>query len=225
MNKNLILVGLLVLLAGFSLFYGSKKDNTVEQNVVTSTSETVNQEDSRIATKTLGIVSNESEATYEINESLQGKPVRVVGKNKGLSGNIVLNSVTNEVMNADINLDANGFVTDIAKRDENVEGMVLKSNQPENALITFSGTAFEGFPTQIEVGVKYPVIAKGNLTISGVSKEVSLDSHVTLLADGSMSIHGKTSLKYADFGLSIPNFPFLANISETVDISVNLIAR
>lgn len=222
MNKNAIIVVVVVVLLGALGWYSkSKNENLVVENN-TQVENTLNVAESQ---KALSVSSIDSEATYEINEELQGKPVRVVGKNKGVEGSIVIDSATNKIMKATIVLDANGFVTDIAKRDENVKALVLKSNQELNKYITFIMTNIEGMPETIVLGTEYDTKVTGDLTISGVTKQITFDTKLKYQEDGSINADAKTTLTYEDFGISVPNLPFLSNVSKTVDLHVALLAR
>jgi polyisoprenoid-binding protein YceI len=220
-NKNLIIVIVVVALLGALGWYSkSKNENLVIENN-TQVENTLNVTESQ---KALSISSTDSEATYEINEELQGKPVRVVGKNKGVEGSIVY-SDTNKILKATVLIDANGFVTDIAKRDENVKALVLKSNEELNKYITFTMTSIEGMPETIVLGTEYDTKVTGDLTISGVTKQITFDTKVKYDETNTLTAHAKTTLTYEDFGISVPNLPFLSNVSKTVDLHVALVAR
>lgn len=222
MNKNAIIVVVVVVLLGALGWYSKSKNQNI---VVENNTELANTLTVTESQKALSVSSADSEATYEINEELQGKPIRVVGKNKGVEGSVVVDSATNKIVKATIVLDANGFVTDIAKRDENVKSLVLKSNQELNKSITFTMTNIEGMPETVAVGTQYDTKITGDLTISGVTKVVTFDTKLTYQEDGSINADAKTSLAYEDFGLTIPNLPFLSNVSKTVDLHVVLLAR
>ncbi len=221
-SKNLVIVIIVVLLLGALGWYSKSKNELAVVNTDTEVQNTLKIAESQ---KALSVSNTESEATYEIDEKLQGKPVRVVGKNKGVEGSVVIDSNTKNIIKATVLLDANGFVTDIAKRDENVKSLVLKSNQELNKYITFTTTKIEGFPTNLENNTEYTAKVTGDLTISGVTKEVPFDAILKYSDDGSLTVNAKTQLTYEDFGIVVPNLPFLSDVSKVVDLHMVLIAR
>lgn len=221
-NKNLIIVVVVVILLG-ALGWYSKSKNEVQ--VVNTNTQTENNLDIAENQKALSVSNTESKATYEINEELQGKPVRVVGNNQNLEGGIVIDSKTKNIIKGTILLDANGFVTDIAKRDENVKALVLKSNEDLNKYITFTTTKIEGLPITLENDVEYTAKVTGDLTISGTTKEVPFDATIKYDLDGTLNVHGKSQIAYEEFGVKVPDLPFLSNVSKVVDLHVALVAR
>jgi polyisoprenoid-binding protein YceI len=172
------------------------------------------------------IVPAESKATYEINEKLQGKPVHVVGTTQAISGTAQVDvTAPVKVQIGEIKLDATTFKTDIAKRDENVSELVLKSTKPEFKYITFVPTMISGVPANVEKGKDFPVTIVGDMTILGVKKSVAFTGTMNIGSDNSLTVKAKTKLTYGDFGVTIPNFSFLSDIDKTVDLSVELVAR
>ncbi len=223
MNKNLVYVLVLVLIIGLGIYYRTpnKTENTNTENNTANTEVSQNLEANEKALN----ITNTSKATYEIDEVLNGNPVRVVGNNNSLSGFIALDTTTNKITRAEISLDANSFVTDIAKRDENVESLVLKTNEEINKVITFKSTNIEGLPENVVNNQNYNLKITGDLTISGITKQTTFDTNVIYKDDGSLEGTAKTSLFYEDFGLKIPDFPFLSNVSKQVDLTVNILAK
>ena len=55
-------------------------------------------------------------------------------------------------------------------------------------------------------GNKYLIKATGQLTISGVAKEVTLTANGVLNADRSLSVSGSQKIKMSDFGIKPPSF-------------------
>ncbi len=226
MSKNAIIGGLVavILVLGGVYFYMSAPAGQPSQTVQTPQDnstpvQTVNQ-------GALTVVPAESKATYEINEKLQGKPVHVVGTTQAITGTASVDlTMPAKIQIGQIKLDATTFKTDIAKRDENVKEMVLKSDKPQYQYITFTPTSISGVPANVEKGKDIPVTIVGDMTILGVTKSVAFTGTVNVGADNSLTVKAKTKLTYGDFGVTIPNFSFLSDIDKTVDLSVELVAR
>lgn len=177
--------------------------------------------------KALNIVAADSEAKYSLNEVLSGVPTLVVGTSRQLSGQIMVDtSVKPAVVTiSDIQLDATSFTTDKPMRDKNVISLILRSDKPENKFIVFHPTNITGVPETLTADQSFPVTITGDLTISGITKPAIFNGQLTLKSDGSVTGTASTDLTYANFGLVIPNFPFLANVDQVVKLEVNLNAK
>ncbi|MFN4181412.1 MAG: YceI family protein [Candidatus Paceibacteria bacterium] len=221
MNKNisLVLFVVVVLVGGWYLM-SMNKESLNTSTGMQSDGNTVSENQ-----KVLNIVSSESKASYEIYEELRGKPTTVVGNSQAISGSVSLNKDSMMIEGGKISLDANSLKTDIAMRDENVKKMVLKSDQPGNETISFSITGVEGILNPISFDTNIPVKVVGDLTISGVTKSVTFDGTVNMMQDGSMKVLASTVLSYGDFGVAVPDLPFLANVAKTTKLTVDLVAR
>ncbi|MCX6747847.1 MAG: YceI family protein [Candidatus Nomurabacteria bacterium] len=231
-NNNTIMIGVVVLVLILGGVYISQTNKTEkidelnsnvvsEQNVIEDSNGASGIQETSL--KTLAIVSAESKATYEIDEVLRGIPTHVVGNSSSLMGSVVFDPTTNQIREAEVKVDASTFKTDIDARDGNVKKLVLKSDQSANQYITFKTTNIEGMSG--EVGKEFPVKVTGDMIILGVSKSVMFEGKANLSADGSVMVNANTTLTYGDFGVSVPDFPFLANVSKTVKLTVQLVAR
>jgi len=224
--KNSMIWGIvlvLVLVAGGVYYSSTQKveevavvENEVVNNTLTSEENTNTNPDQ----KNLAVVSSESKATYKINEELRGTPTLVTGNTTAITGSITLDVSNKKIVTGKIEIDANTFATDIPARDENVKKLVLESDK--NKTITFVPTNIEGV---LEVGKSSNVKIAGAITIKGITKPVTLTGTAILNPDNSLALSVKTVLTYGDFGVTIPDFPFLANIDKTVDLSVDIVAE
>ena len=95
----------------------------------------------------------------------------------------------------------------------------------ERELVDLLGAKIEGLPTNLENNTEYTAKVTGDLTISGVTKEVPFDATVKYADDASLTVHAKTQLTYEDFGIVVPNLPFLSDVSKVVDLHMVLVAR
>ena len=220
MNKNIIVgvVAVAVLVGGWYMM-SMNKDMDMPKDI--------EQEEGTVAQnqKVLNIVSTESKAMYEIYEELRGTPTNVVGTSQALSGTVSINKDSMMIESAKVVLDANSLKTDIAMRDENVKKMVLKSDQPGNDMISFTLTGIEGLTTPVALGTNTPVKLFGDMMISGMTKAVTFDGVLSMSADGTLKVTASTVLTYGDFGVVVPNLPFLANVAKTTKLTVDLVAR
>jgi polyisoprenoid-binding protein YceI len=89
-----------------------------------------------------------------------------------------------------------------------------KSSMDENAYealntdkykdITFRLTSAKVTPA----GDKFKIVAVGNLTISGVTRSITMNSEASIAADGTVSCSGSVPLKLSDFKIERPSFMF-----------------
>ena len=151
---------------------------------------------------------------------MRGTPTLVTGNTTAITGSITIDVANKKIVTGKIEIDANTFATDIPARDENVKKLVLESDK--NKTITFVPTNIEGV---LEVGKSSNVKIAGAITIKGITKPVTLTGTAILNPDNSLALSVTTVLTYGDFGVTIPDFPFLANIDKTVDLSVDIVAE
>jgi len=224
--KNNVIVGavlvLFIVLGG--VYYSSTQkvdevevlENEVANNTLTS------EENTNPNQKNLAVISAESKATYQLNEELRGVPTLVTGNTNAITGFITIDTTNNKILTGKIEIDAKSFVTDIPARDENVKNLVLEADKDNNKFITFVPTNIQG---DLVVDTISNVTISGDITIKGATKPVTLTGTALLSPDNTLAMSVKTVLTYGDFGVTIPDFPFLANIDKTVNLSVDLIAR
>ena len=165
------------------------------------------------------IVSASSTATFTLDEQLRGEPKTVVGTSTGMVAGEIGYDKAHPASSTigTIKLNARTFVTDDNSRNNMIRRAILKTEDDANEFITFapSTTASTG-DNAFDV--------TGDLTIAGTTKTTVFHVTTTEQADGSLSIHGTTTVKRADFNLSIPNIPFIANVTDDVKLDLNLVA-
>lgn len=89
-----------------------------------------------------------------------------------------------------------------------------------NPNITYKLTSATVTPT---AKGKYTIKAEGNLTISGVTKAVSMTAHGALNADGSVTVTGEHKMKMSEFKIPPPSYMLGAmKVYDDLTISFNL---
>lgn len=176
--------------------------------------------------KNLSIVSAESKAEFSLNEVLRGVPTLVVGTSSEITGNITVHTASPaKIEIGEIKLDARTLVTDNPMRNNNIENLILKSNEPQNQFIVFEPTSVTGVPNVLISKQEFPVKILGDLTISGVTKPMTFDGKVTYSDDGILVGSASTDLTYENFGLTLPNFPFFSNVDKVAKLNISLTAK
>lgn len=167
----------------------------------------------------------QSEVRFEIDEVLRGNDFRVVGTTSEVAGQIRVDfddPPASEVGEMVINVRT--LSTDDSLRDRAIRSRILNTADEENEFARFVPTALEGLPGQVAAGDSFPVTVTGDLTLSGVTQPVTFTGQITLASNSRLEIEATASVLYADFNLSIPAVPMVANVGDEVLLAVNLVA-
>ncbi len=172
------------------------------------------------------ISQTESKAGFEIGEILRDKPFTAVGTTSEVAGDISL-KVDEESGHeyfdfGTITINARTFKTDSENRDGAIARMILRSEDPANEFITYKVTSV-GLPDAPVPDVATAFSVTGDLTISGVTKQVTMLGTMTA---NSAKLSGNLSakIKRSDFGLTIPNIPFVASVDDEFTIKADIVA-
>lgn len=172
------------------------------------------------------ISSEESTVTFTIEEVLNGADKTVVGTTSEVAGDILVNtSDTSATEVGEISINARTFKTDDDRRNNAIARFILQSEDAANEFITFTPTSVSGLPESLAVGDTAELEITGNLTIAGTTNEVTFTASATLESAEKLVGEAETTINYADFGLSIPDVPFVANVEDTVILSINFVAN
>ena len=172
------------------------------------------------------ISQEESQASFTIDEVLNGEDKTVVGTTTEVAGDIrvdLSNPAASEI--GQIRINARTLQTDNSRRDGAISRMILRSGQTENEFIEFQPTTISGLPDSAGFGdtVEFQII--GDLTVSGTTQEVTFDATVDLTSADQISGSAQTTVMYADFNLSIPSVPQVAGVADEVILAIEFIAN
>ncbi len=165
-----------------------------------------------------------SKVSFTISEVLHGSPFVPVGTTDQIAGDIAVAQSASGAPTLDVGtltIDARTLKTDSPQRDGAIGRFILKSDQTANEFITFATTT-TSVPVQNADG-SWDATTTGNLTISGVTKPETFVLNFSI-ANGTLAGTASTTLSRKDFGLVIPNFSFLANVSDTFTVSATITA-
>ncbi len=172
---------------------------------------------------TFTIVQEESAARFVIDEVLNGAPKTVVGATDQVAGQLAVDPATPAgAQVGTIQVNARTLATDSEQRDRALKNQVLQTNQHE--YITFAPTAVEGLPDQLGRGETATFRIVGELTIRGVTRLVTFEASVTPLSDSHLTGQARTTIRYADWGVSVPPVPFVASVDDEVRIELDFVA-
>ncbi len=172
----------------------------------------------------LEIVPDESLVTFTLDETLRGLPTTVVGQSRAVAGQIAIDfadPTTAQI--GPILINARTLLTENEFRNNAIQNFILQTEAYE--LITFTPQQISGLPAQFTANEPVTLTIQGDLTIRDITQPVTFAATVT--ADGRTELTGSAAaqISLADFALTIPDAPGVANVSEDVSLRIDFIAR
>jgi len=169
---------------------------------------------------------DESSAEFRIDEVLNGSPFTAIGTTNAIYGEFKLvdegGIKTPELSEFKIN--ARTLKTDNENRDGAIARLILKSDKPENEFITFKPIDVIGAPDNFIYGEEYTFQVLGDMTISGITKQVTFDI-TSKATEQEAQVEAHALIKRSDFNLVIPNIPFVASVENEFEINASLVAK
>ncbi|MBX3000504.1 MAG: YceI family protein [Caldilineaceae bacterium] len=172
--------------------------------------------------RAFAIAPDRSEVRFTIDEILRGAPKTVVGANNRVTGQIRVDptATANTEIGA-ITIDAGGFVTGDNNRNNAIRRFILQTAQ--YPVVTFVPTQINALPESAAAGDNFDFQVTGDLTILNRANPVTFNLTATVLSEDEIQITGATTINRADFGISIPSVPFVANVGETLALELDLV--
>ena len=165
-----------------------------------------------------------SQARFIIDEILRNQDATVVGTTNQVSGAVTFDS--SEAQTAEISeilINARTIATDSNLRNRAIGNQILQTGQYE--YISFVPTRLIGLPDSVQAGQTYDFQIVGDLTIIGQTREVTFDAQATLLSDTELSGLAATTLKYEDFGITIPFSQAVQAVADEVTLELEFTAK
>lgn len=150
-------------------------------------------------------VTDGSFAGYRVDEVLNDTDVTVVGRTDDVTGTFTVDGLT--LTSAEITVDVASIETDSSSRDAYFRDMALRTAEHPTATFTLTGPVTAA--STPAVGEVQAVTATGELTIAGVTREVTVDLEA-VLNEGSGQVAGSIPITFADFGVEAPNLGFVS---------------
>jgi polyisoprenoid-binding protein YceI len=169
------------------------------------------------------IVPDKSEVRFTISEVLRGEPKTVVGTSNQVAGQIAVdpNDLAASRVGV-VQVGARTLSTDSGQRNRAINNFILNTGDYE--FITLTPTEIRGLSGKAELGKDFTFQLAGDLTIRDVTKPVVFDVTARPVSETQMSGSASTTINRADFGLQIPNVPFVANVGEQVALAIDFVA-
>ena len=171
------------------------------------------------------IVSEESEARYEIDEILRGEPFRVVGRTDQVAGDIILDFADASASQVGvIRINVRTLMTDEERRDRATRSRILQSAEDAYEFVDFTPTALEGLPDTVSVGDTATFTIVGDLKIREISAEARFEATVNVVAEDRLEGTAEAIVLRSTYDLIIPNVPFVADVSDEVLLGIEFVA-
>jgi polyisoprenoid-binding protein YceI len=172
------------------------------------------------------INADESQATFTLQEDLRGQRIDVVGITKQVGGDIIVDITTpaNSQVGG-IVINARDLATDNSFRNQALRGQILRSAEDAYEFITFTPTSVVGLDdATIAVGEAITFQIVGDLTIIETTLSVTFDVTTTLETADKLVGTATAVINWADFNITIPNVPGVANITDEVTLEIAFVA-
>ena len=196
-------------------------DSTTTTQVVTTTTEAdTSIEGSWVVDTTIGSFEDFSSSYvgFRIEEELAqgiGKTT-AVGRTPVVSGTLEFSS--SGLLSAEIIADLSQITTDRSWRDDNVYDALDAGNHP-NAVFSLVGPLTLDDPET--EGIEHPISAMGELTIKGITQEVSVELIAQRIGQ-IITVTGQFPMIFSDFGVEVPTAPIVVSGADNGLIEVQL---
>lgn len=169
------------------------------------------------------ISQDNSEVTFTMSEILRGAPTTVIGATSQVAGEIAvdLNDLSTAQVGA-IQINARTLETDEDRRNQAIRNRILFTDNYE--FITFTPTEIIGLSGSAVPGQPVSFQITGDLTIRDMTQPITFEVTAQVDENGHLIGSAVTTINRADFDLSIPSVPFVAEVSEEVELALNFTA-
>jgi polyisoprenoid-binding protein YceI len=175
--------------------------------------------------RTFKILSDQTEASYEVQEQLLSRslPSKAIGKTNAVDGTFQFTAngkPTGQVTK--ITVDLRTLTSNSRMRDSRIRRQWLESETYPFA--EFVSTGVEGVPDSYTEGQEISFKLNGNMTIHNTTRPVTFDVTGKLVGDTVTGI-ATTQLLMKDFGFDPPNVAGLLTVQDGVTVTVNFTAK
>ncbi len=169
------------------------------------------------------IAASQSEVRFTLGEVLGGEPTTVIGKTNQVSGEFGVDFENpQEAQLGEIQIDASTLVTDNSFRNKAIQNRIL--NTSTHQLISFVPTEVAVLPETVNFGESLMLEISGDLTIKEVTQKVTFTANITPISETEIQGNAEAMVAYADFGISIPSVPRVADVDKEVLLEIDFVA-
>lgn len=176
-------------------------------------------------TRTLFRLAPSSEVRFNIDEVLLGNPKTVIGTTDQVAGDLLVDfdDPANTELGT-IRINVRTLKTDNEIRTRALRGQILQAELPQYEFAQFVPTALVNLPDSVTLGQPFEFEIRGDLTVHGVTRETTFNATLTPLDAERLKGVASATVNYGDFGMSIPEAPGVANVSDDVLLEIDFTA-
>jgi polyisoprenoid-binding protein YceI len=146
------------------------------------------------------VVGDGSQVGYRIGETLFGQDSEAVGRSEGVTGEVTIDGTT--VTAGSFEVDMTTFESGEAQRDSQFDGRIMQVDQFPTA--TFELTSPIELGAVPADGEEITATATGDLTLHGVTQEVTIDL-VARLDGSTFAVDGSIPVTFSDYDIDDPS--------------------
>jgi polyisoprenoid-binding protein YceI len=161
-----------------------------------------------------------SSASYRVTEQFVGInfPNDAIGASTTVAGTLVIAADGSVTPGSKLTIDLRNLKSDQEQRDGFVKTRTLETEK--YPLAEFVPTKVQGLPVMIPSQGQTGIELTGNMTIHGVTKEVTFQGIATFGRDSTVAGRAKTSFTFGTFGLTKPSIGRLMSVDDKIDLEV-----
>lgn len=164
----------------------------------------------------------DTQARFTLYEELRGQPKDVVGSTDQVTGQVTLNLADlSAAQIGPVQVNARSLVTDSENRNRMMRNFILNTDTYE--WITFNPTQVSGLSGSAAPGQAFTFQVAGDLTIRDITQPVTFEVTAQLGDDGLVRGSATTTVERSDYNLNIPSVPGVANVGQTVTLTIDFV--
>jgi polyisoprenoid-binding protein YceI len=166
-------------------------------------------------------IADGSTASYRVQEQLAGInfPSEAVGSSTALTGTIFLKADGSiDPGQSKLSFDLRTLKSDQDMRDGYIQKRTLETDKFPTA--DFVATKIQGIPTPLPMMGQAGFQLTGNMTIHGVTKEVTWNGITTFAKDGSLAGRATTDFVFSMFGLTKPSLARILSVDDKIQLEL-----
>jgi polyisoprenoid-binding protein YceI len=165
-------------------------------------------------------IADGSSASYRVTEQFVGIdfPSDAVGTSSTVAGALGIAADGSIVPGSKLAIDLRNLKSDQEQRDGYVKNKTLETEK--YSMAEFIPTGIKWVPLMIPFQGQTGFQLTGNMTIHGVTKEVTFQGMATFGPDSTVAGRAKTNFSFETFGLTKPSIGRLMSVDDKIDLEI-----
>jgi polyisoprenoid-binding protein YceI len=166
-----------------------------------------------------------SEVRFNIDETLSGSRITVVGVTDQVAGDIIIDfdNPSSSRLGV-IRINVRTLRTDQDFRNIALRSDILESARDEYEFAEFHPVSINSLPDTVAIGDDLVFQITGDLVVHGVTQAATFETNITLVAEDRIEGYATATILYSDFNISIPSVPRVADVSDEVILEIDFVA-